>query len=450
VARRDGTAWHEIVGGARPINVSGSGSASEPQIAFLDGTPYVAYLQDNPPQTSIGVVRLTNDGSAWERVDPPAGADARPRMASSGGRLYVAKSDRLGPGALVYRLKADRTGWESLGALGVPDHAFFGDIADAGGAPAALFATEESNQLTASTLDSADTWQPLGGGPILTSDSRVSDPQAITALAGVPYAAWLQGGAGAHIVQVAYVKDGAWTQAPSPSSEGADAGLARLAASTTGVYLLWSETPAGGASQVHVARLGEPTDPLVPPSDPGAGADGGDTSGGSTGPTPVPTGSCANAIAGTAFSDILRGTRASDSISGGAGNDRLFGFAGDDCLFGDGGNDSLAGGHGADEVHGGAGNDLVTGGTEADKMFGGPGRDELHGGPGNDDLNGGGGNDVIFAGPGQDGIGAGAGNDRIYVHGGGSDLVACGGGHDTALIDRDDATRGCERVIVRR
>ncbi len=45
---------------------------------------------------------------------------------------------------------------------------------------------------------------------------------------------------------------------------------------------------------------------------------------------------------------------------------------------------------------------------------------------------------------------AGSGNDRIDARGGGADLINCGSGRDTALIDRDDATRGCERVIVRR
>jgi hypothetical protein len=47
-------------------------------------------------------------------------------------------------------------------------------------------------------------------------------------------------------------------------------------------------------------------------------------------------------------------------------------------------------------------------------------------------------------------VSASGGNDRIYVRGGGSDLVACGSGRDTVFLDRDDATRGCERVRVRR
>lgn len=456
VARRDGTAWREVVGGARPINENidpnrGPASASEPEIAFLDGTPYVAYLQDNPAETSISVVRLKADGSAWERIGSPGGADTRPRIVSSGGRLYLAKGERLGPAALVYRLNADKTGWESLGGLGYPDHAFFGDIADVGGTPGALFVTAEHQELTASSLDSGDAWQSIGGGPIRASDP--GSPESITALGGVPYAASLQGPSEAQGVQVTYVKDGAWAQAPSPGTEGADAEMARLAAGRSGVYLLWREV-AGGAEQAHVARLGEPGEPVVPPYDPGGDGSGNPIDNPVIPPGPpepvTPAGRCSNRIVGSSLGDILTGTRGGDSIDGLAGGDRLVGYAGDDCLFGSAGNDLLAGGHGSDRVLGGRGRDLVGGGTEADTLFGGPGADELHGDRGNDDLNGGSGNDRIFAGPGQDEIGAGSGRDRIDVRGGGSDLVACGSGQDTALIDRNDATRGCEQVIVRR
>ncbi len=91
VARRDGTAWHEVVGGARPINIApssaGSTSGFEPRIGFSNGTPYVAYVQDNPVESVLGAVRLKADGSAWECVDPPGGGRAaNPQIAASGGQ----------------------------------------------------------------------------------------------------------------------------------------------------------------------------------------------------------------------------------------------------------------------------------------------------------------------------------------------------------------------------
>lgn len=94
------------------------------------------------------------------------------------------------------------------------------------------------------------------------------------------------------------------------------------------------------------------------------------------------------------------------------GNDFINGFAGNDHLFGGAGNDTLVGGDGVDVLSGGAG---------ADKLVGGPGKDKLIGGPGNDTINA---------------------HDRA-----GGDVVNCGAGTDTAIFNRGDRTRGCERVI---
>lgn len=60
---------------------------------------------------------------------------------------------------------------------------------------------------------------------------------------------------------------------------------------------------------------------------------------------------------GTNFNDTLRGAATGDVLLGGAGNDSLSGFAGDDALVGDLGNDTLDGGTGNDTLNGGAGND---------------------------------------------------------------------------------------------
>jgi Ca2+-binding RTX toxin-like protein len=101
-------------------------------------------------------------------------------------------------------------------------------------------------------------------------------------------------------------------------------------------------------------------------------------------------------------------------------------------------------------LYGEDGDDQLYGRQFGDTIYGGNGADELRGGSGDDDLNGRAGNDVIFGGAGQDAVGGGTGNDLIDVRGGGSDVVACGSGRDTALIDRTDGTRGCERVLVKR
>jgi hypothetical protein len=424
VARLDGNVWHEVVGGAQPINMAfdphytNSFSAYEPALAFFGGTVYVAYTQDSPSEYLLGVVRLKADGTAFERLDPPpADRHFRPRIAVSGGRLYVASTESLIPSIFVARLNPAGTGWTRLPEPPPNERAFFGDLADIGGSPAVLYAGYDSFDVDVVSLGAGDAWGPIGPGPLATSDVRAFDAESLVAVDGVPYAAWLEGAAAPHSVQVARLSGGDWSRLPSPSAAGADAVKARLAAGSAGVFVMWGEG-AAPATQWHVAKLGEPVAP--PPPDNGGGNGGDGDTGGDGGNPPagppevVPTsnpGACGVAIVGSRLADILTGTAARNSISGGAGNDRLFGLGGGDCLFGGSGNDLIRGGRGRDELYGDAGNDR------------------------------------IFGGPGADDIDAGRGNDRVDVRGGGSDSVDCGPGRDTVLADAGDAVWRCERVV---
>jgi hypothetical protein len=114
-----------------------------------------------------------------------------------------------------------------------------------------------------------------------------------------------------------------------------------------------------------------------------------------------PGAACSVEISGTPKRDRLEGSAGGDRIHGAAGRDRLRGHAGDDCMSGGRGHDRVGGGAGHDELIGGAGRDRLAGGADA---------------------------------------------DRIAARGGGADAVRCGSGHDTAIVDRRDRTRGCERV----
>jgi hypothetical protein len=425
VAKLVGTTWR-MVGGQINVPIDpdrGPASANDPQLAFFEDTPYVAYLQDNPAETSISVVRLSADGSTWERISPPGGPDSRARIVASGGRLYVTKVVRTLPAVLAYRLKPDGTGWEDAGAPSSPELSSSGELAAVGGAPAVFFADHDTGDLVVSSLGADDTWAPLGGGPLAAGSGSV---ESLAGVGEVPYAAWLDGGA----LNVSFVEDGSWAQTPSPGMAGSDATLARLASGRTDLFIMWKETTTG-ATTTHVAKLGEP---YVPPPDDGSDDTGGDEDtppGPPEPPAPAPTGHCRNVITGTASGNVLNGTALSDSISGLGGRDLLYGNGGDDCLFG------------------GNGPDILFGQGGGDTMFGGNGGDELQGGRGDDDLNGRAGNDFITGGPGQDAVGGGSGNDHIDVRGGGPDLVACGSGRDTVRVDRSDGTRGCERIVRR-
>jgi uncharacterized delta-60 repeat protein len=154
-----------------------------------------------------------------------------------------------------------------------------------------------------------------------------------------------------------------------------------------------------------------------------------------------------------AGNDRLRGGPAGDLLCGEAGNDQIDGEAGSDQLFGDfcpGAKLAAAAGEGNDVVRGGAGNDRLAGGGGKDRLDGGAGRDTLSGGAGNDRLSGGAGNDTLTGGSGRNRYAGGPGNDKLSAANGKRERVDCGAGRDSAVVDRRDRVRGCERVVRRR
>ncbi len=134
---------------------------------------------------------------------------------------------------------------------------------------------------------------------------------------------------------------------------------------------------------------------------------------------------------GTDGRETLLGTAGADVCRAGGGDDDVEGAGGNDLLYGDAGNDRIFGRFGDDRLYGGAGDD---------ELEGGRGEDDLYGGAGNDQLNGGYDPDRLYGGPGA---------DRLISRGGGKDFVDCGPGRDTAIVDRRDTVRGCEKVTRR-
>jgi hemolysin type calcium-binding protein len=117
----------------------------------------------------------------------------------------------------------------------------------------------------------------------------------------------------------------------------------------------------------------------------------------------------------------------------------LAGADGDDTLVGGPHDDGLNGGDGNDTLLGGAGRDRLTVGPGADLAKAGTGRDRIEN---RSDVGG------IPPDTGPDRVFAGDGDDQVDVEqllrG---DRVKCGSGrHDSAIVDRGDRARGCERV----
>jgi hypothetical protein len=432
VAKFTNGSWQEVVGGAKPINTDyghpdeGPLSAFDPQIAIVNGRPYVVYIQDSPVEFILEAVRLNDAGTAWQHVAPQShGRPAHPRIALSGGRLYLAVEDALVPGFYMYRLNSAGTGWEGLGN-GTDIYQQVGDIADVGGSPVIGYSAErtedpQGTELRAQVLESNGQWTQLGAAAFSSGDYSTVDPQGVAGDGDVPYVSGLFGSD----LAISRFVDGGWEPIDSPSANATSALL--QPGSTGGVWLLFGES-SGGTTTYYLATLGA-TLPAGDDPNPGPGPG---PSPGPPEPTPQPTGHCVKTINGTAAADRLTGTHLGDSLFGFGGNDTLIAYAGSDCLYGASGNDYLSGGKGNDFFSGGSGND------------------RLSGGDGQDDLNGNAGNDVISGGRGEDAIAAGSGNDRVDVTQQGADLVDCGPGRDTVVITPIDGYRNCEKVIIRR
>jgi hypothetical protein len=160
--------------------------------------------------------------------------------------------------------------------------------------------------------------------------------------------------------------------------------------------------------------------------------------------------------------DTLTGTAAGETICGLLGNDVINGGGGNDTLFGDlcgvkakasaaaaatGGDDKLNGGDGNDTLYGAGGKDVLKGEKGKDKLFGGDGNDTLDGGAGKDSVDGGRGNDKLTGGADANVLKGGAGNDSVKARNGKKDKIDCGAGRkDSAVVDKADKVKGCEKV----
>ena len=101
-----GDAWDELVGGDSPINQSPTADAFRPNLAEIDGRPYVAWTEstgtyDDPAHRTsyaVHVARLNTPGTAWEHVvrgdgpinASPTGIGSEPSLAAVAGVPYIA------------------------------------------------------------------------------------------------------------------------------------------------------------------------------------------------------------------------------------------------------------------------------------------------------------------------------------------------------------------------
>jgi len=83
-------------------------------------------------------------------------------------------------------------------------------------------------------------------------------------------------------------------------------------------------------------------------------------------------------LVGSADNDRLRGTRKADVVVALGGDDVIKGLGGNDVVCAGDGNDKVSGGSGKDRLYGERGKDRLVGGSGKDRLVGGPDRDTTH------------------------------------------------------------------------
>ena len=104
-----GTGWDQIVGGASPVNAASDRQAGAAELLAIDGTPHLAWHEDDGVNQEVRVTRLNAAGTAWEQVvggDSPinlapdrAGFD--PSLVAIGGVPYIAWEETDGTNAEI-------------------------------------------------------------------------------------------------------------------------------------------------------------------------------------------------------------------------------------------------------------------------------------------------------------------------------------------------------------
>jgi len=156
-------------------------------------------------------------------------------------------------------------------------------------------------------------------------------------------------------------------------------------------------------------------------------------------------------VIGSNFADTLTGGNGASTLQGGAGDDAYFVQAGTTLVeTAGGGTDTVysdatytlaahlenlfATGSAAIDLTGNESNNLIVGNDADTRLFGMGGNDTLLGGDGNNTLDGGDGNDYLNGAGGNDNLNGGAGDD-VLIGGLGADTMSGGDGNDTYYID---------------
>ncbi|MBV9214485.1 MAG: hypothetical protein JOZ25_12670 [Actinobacteria bacterium] len=248
--------------------------ADSPQLTFFGRVPYITFLQDNPAEYEVDVVRLTAKGRGWERVSRGVSGEdipSTPRALVFSNQLLVGVTEDSD--AVVVASRSNRA-WHPLGGIantsapGTPEGAI-GALASLHGEPYVLWRSESPSpsQVYVSRF-SGGAWRLVGGGPVGSGQGS-----SLRVIGGRLYAALVDGGA--HVSRLS--DDGAsWQSVAGAINSDAPTGMPVLTGVCGAPYVAFADT-AAGVTSLRVARLAEAPAPIG--ADDGDGSDLGATPG---------------------------------------------------------------------------------------------------------------------------------------------------------------------------
>lgn len=231
--------WREPVGGARPINRSGT-TGFRPRILVRSGVPYVAYMTTDQ---RLDVVRLNGDKFQHLTTGLSTAGTIHPELALLGNALYVGYNQ--GDFGRVSRFDDSALRWVTVSKTS-GDYSF-DDFVDGAGS---LW-----------YLDGFGVHRVSPGGSVEVLDPQppVEGARSFAVVGGVRYAA------GIHQpfdfmtgeLRLAAFRSGAWQPLPSPADAGAHTAAVQLTRAGTTLWITWVSTPGDpeGPQTVHVARF---------------------------------------------------------------------------------------------------------------------------------------------------------------------------------------------------
>ena len=293
--------WNEPVGGPSPINHSSTRSADAVSLTEVGGIPYVTWNEDNTApgegsSSQIRVARLAADGLSWEKIgntgshpisrlsstsshDPDiADVDGTPWVAWSEGvtqtnsEIRAARYDAA-TGSWVRVVDTDRP----INHLktGGGGQANYPSIADGGGgrpyvsffeadpgSGSLFFPGSEPAKVWVVRLNAAGTaWEEVGGGPVSNPDFDAAFPR-MTTIAGVPWLTYFQvnvvGGSPELQIQAARLSsDGqSWEHiGPLTTAGPGDVDNPDIASIGGRPHVAFGDTQGGSAKRIRVFAL---------------------------------------------------------------------------------------------------------------------------------------------------------------------------------------------------